>query len=88
MIINKVILSIFTLVLIMSLLGAVYAEIEALNGTDNSSVIGNISANLTNQSYLEQNNKTHSNLTNQTDKAVSTGGIKNFMKSFSFQSSV
>lgn len=85
---NTVAISIFTLFLLAGLIGLSYAETENVNGTENTSQSGNISVNETNQSYQDHMGGNNSGKTNSTDKAVSTGGIKIFMKDFKYQSGV
>ncbi|MFH0968566.1 MAG: hypothetical protein V1862_12870 [Methanobacteriota archaeon] len=85
---NKFAISIFTVFLLATVLGVAYADTEDVNGTDNMSQSGNISANETNQSFKDQNLSTSSGTIHKTNNSVSTGGIKNFMKSFQYQSRV
>ena len=85
---NNVAISLLIAFLLISLVGVVYADLKDVNGTDNLSRIGNISANMTNQSYQDGMIVNNSSATNVTDIVESTGGIKNFMKSFKFQSNV
>ncbi len=85
---NKGAIVMFTVFLLVSFIGVSSAEIGDVNGTYNISQSGNISANETNQSYQDQNSSNNSGKTNVTNNAVSSGGIKNFMKSFQFRSSV
>ncbi|WP_319578330.1 hypothetical protein [uncultured Methanospirillum sp.] len=92
MIANKVVISIIVSLLLVSLLGISFAEKENVNVT-NISQSGDILINETNQSYQNLTNGTAQRIadgtkTNDTDNAVSQGGIKNFMKSFKYQSEV
>jgi hypothetical protein len=84
----KVVLSIVTVFLLVSLLGVSYAENQAVNGTNNTSEPGNISVLETNQSDPDHtgNNTAHKILIS--DSVVSTGGIKIFMKDFKYKSGV
>ena len=83
---DKIAISIFTVLFLASVLSVAYAEVEGMNGTANISV--NISANDTNQSFYNQTNGNSSGTLNRTRNVVGTGGIKNFMKDFKYQSSV
>jgi len=92
MIAKKIVLSVIISLLLVSLAGLTCAEKESANMT-NTSHSGNISMNETNQSYLNLTNgtsplKADGARTNGTDTAAPEGGIKNFMKSFKYQSEV
>jgi hypothetical protein len=84
---DHVLLIIFTSFLLAGLSGLVYAEMETVNGSQNISPSGNISSNETNQTDPDQNG-IHSGKTNITGNRVTGGGIKNFMKSFTYQSGI
>lgn len=85
---NNLTISLLIAFLLISLIGVVYADMKDVNGTDNLSRIENISAHMTNQSFQDGMVVNNSSTTNLTDTVESTGGIKNFMKSFKFQSNV
>ena len=85
---NKVMIVICTIFLFVSLVGVSYAETKDENGTNNLSQLGNISLQETNQSVHDFSNSNSSKITNSTIYVDSTGGIKNFMKNFKYQSNV
>ncbi len=92
MITNKVVISIIVSLLLVSLVGLTCAEKENTNVTTISQS-GNISTNETNQSSQNLTNgtsplKADDTRTNGTGTDPSEGGIKNFMKSFKYQSEV
>ena len=92
MIANKMVISIIVSLVIVSLVGICYAEKENANVTYISQS-GDGSINETNQSYQNLTNGTTQRIaagtkTNGTDNDAAEGGIKNFMKSFKYQSGV
>ncbi|PWR69798.1 hypothetical protein [Methanospirillum lacunae] len=87
MISTKITLAIFISIVLMSLIGISYAENKTMNAT-NISDSKNISQNLTEHANTNQTSVNKTNTTKNLDNSESTGGIKNFMKNFKYQSSV
>ena len=85
---NTRVISLLTILFLVSLSGAAYAELAEMNGTTNLSQPGNISVNLTNQSTGDQNTSISNTTPVIPRDAGSFGGIRNFMKSYRFQSAV
>jgi len=87
MIANTTVKSIFVSLFLISLIGIAGAENMSVNGTNVSESV-NLSVNMTEHDYMNQTGENMSGMTNATGDTVSTGGIKNFMKSFKYQSQV
>lgn len=83
----KITSAIFISIILVSLISISSAENKTMNAT-NISDSKNFSQNLTEHVNANQTSVNKTNTTKNQDNFESTGGIKNFMKSFKYQSSV
>jgi hypothetical protein len=86
MVSTKIVSVILISIILVSFIGISYAENKTMNVT-NVSESGNLSHNVTEQANVNLTGGNKTDTKNQ-DDSVSTGGIRNFMKSFKYQSSV
>jgi hypothetical protein len=83
---KRIILNIFIVLVFVNFIGVALGDSEATNNTTALSLLKNISEDETNQSVQDILITNNTSIANGTKTLEATGGIKNFMKSFKFQS--
>lgn len=79
-------LGVFTALVIVNLIAVAFGDTETTKNSTNLSLTENLSVNETNQSVQDTLRVNNTSIANGTSTLETTGGIKNFMKSFKFQS--